>query len=446
VGKEYRKRKTQEENIRRAGSKTRARYIAERKKALETLHADVAKLEVEVQVAQEREQRAKVALDAAEKMDAHVIEQKKQSPLYQTLKSHQDALRALMSKQSDMSRELERLTSLLDDLAKGYNPNYQDMAVKGAVMAYRSWRRGDDGTSDDAQEGDAADEAADEAASKLANQKPIDEEEPTTLNALRSDGDWPRSKLRDIVDADPLTLMDDDAFKMTQGESGILFRIHEYLPDAIVPYFEAAVDTVLDLLLKANIIAEVKRSKSRKSGNEAETENVTAARSVHRKAQDSLRQLEQELKRKSEDLESNPEKWGSEGEFKSLDGVCVDRNMGEYTYEFCFFKSATQKPNRGHGNVSLGRFNKFAPKDQNVKPDDPAFYHRQIYDAGQRCWNGPDRSLIVDFVCAPENALLDVFEGEKCIYEAKVSTPAVCLPLEAEKEHTMADGGGKDEL
>jgi hypothetical protein len=41
----------------------------------------------------------------------------------------------------------------------------------------------------------------------------------------------------------------------------VVFRIHEYLPDSVVPYFEAFVDTLLDLLLKANIISSFKRSR-----------------------------------------------------------------------------------------------------------------------------------------------------------------------------------------
>ncbi|PWN33159.1 uncharacterized protein FA14DRAFT_155858 [Meira miltonrushii] len=431
IGKQYRKAKQESENIRRAGSKIREKYIHDRSKALESLTADVARLEIEVEVAREREQRAKEALDAAEQMDQHVIERKKASPLYQTLKSHQSALKVLTNRQKSLQTELERLTDLLDDLAKGYNPNYQDMAVKGAVMAYRSWRRGDE-ESDDGQDGE-------ESSAAKANQVSIDDEEPKTLNELKKeDAEYSSSKIEDMIERDPLSMMDDNQYKGSgrSDESGILFRIHEYLPDAIVPYFEAGVDTFLDLLLKANIITEVKRSKTRRAGDsasEGEAENVLAARSAHKTAEQALRDAQSDLTKKQNDLSHSPEKWGQEGEFKALENVCVSKNMGEYIYEFCFFKNATQKPTRGHGDVSLGRWGRFAPKDSSVQPDQPEFYLRQIYDNGQRCWNGPDRSLIVDFVCAPENALLDVFEGEKCIYEAKVSTPAICLPLDAEK-------------
>jgi protein kinase C substrate 80K-H len=299
--------------------------------------------------------------------------------LYGTLKSHQEALSTLIERQSKMKREMEKLTNLLDDLARGYNPNYQDMAVKGAVMAYRSWRKGEE----EGQEGEEEKTGS------------IDDEEAIKIQQLFDEGSWTPQKVREMTDTDPLTLLDDENFKgsVTQ-ESGILFRIHEYLPDVVVPYFEAGVDTLLDLLLKANIISDVKRN-LRKGVEEGETENVTAARTAHRSAQSSLRDIESSLESKKNEMNADPERWGRRGEFKALDGTCVEKNMGEYTYEFCFFGRATQKPNRGHGNVSLGGFSRFAPKNASVDYTQDEYYLRAIYDSGQRCWNGPDRSLIV---------------------------------------------------
>jgi protein kinase C substrate 80K-H len=237
----------------------------------------------------------------------------------------------------------------------------------------------------------------------------------------------------------------------------------------VVPYFEAAVDTLLDLLLKANIISNVKRT-SRKNVEEGETENVTTARTNHRAAEKSLQDVKRKLEQKQGEAEIRPEKWGRQGEFKALDGTCIDKNMGEYTYEFCFFGRATQKPNRGRGDVTLGHFNRFEAKNTSITWQEDAFYLRAIHDAGQKCWNGPDRSLIVsraggierrwkigitdtalhtrqvDLSCGTENALLDVFEGEKCIYEAKVTTPAVCWPLQSSTSGAAAHQSAKEEL
>jgi protein kinase C substrate 80K-H len=56
--------------------------------------------------------------------------------LYLSLLTHRLALTRLRSKTSRLESELETLHGILDDLAKGYNPNYQDMAVKAAVVGW----------------------------------------------------------------------------------------------------------------------------------------------------------------------------------------------------------------------------------------------------------------------------------------------------------------------
>jgi small-conductance mechanosensitive channel len=79
VGKAYRKKRQEAENIQRAGSKIRDKYISDRRKALEGLTAEIVKIEIEYEVAQEKEKKAKATLDAAETMDSRVIEEKKAS-------------------------------------------------------------------------------------------------------------------------------------------------------------------------------------------------------------------------------------------------------------------------------------------------------------------------------------------------------------------------------
>jgi len=89
-----------------------------------------------------------VTLDRIEAKSHEQIEKRKQSrksqfpsiaddlALYTTLLTHRLALNRLRSKTSRLQAELDTLHGILEELSKGYNPNYQDMAVKAAVVGY----------------------------------------------------------------------------------------------------------------------------------------------------------------------------------------------------------------------------------------------------------------------------------------------------------------------
>ena len=126
--------------------------------------------------------------------------------LYQTIKSHQSAMDTLYKRNQELKEELQELTNLLDDLAKTYNPNYQDMAVKGAVMAYRTWKR--DGSEEGSEE-DSGD------GSKIASEPPL------RLNRLKEEGEWSREKVEALVRKDALELLDAIEVTGKSNESGL---------------------------------------------------------------------------------------------------------------------------------------------------------------------------------------------------------------------------------
>lgn len=123
--------------------------------------------------------------------------------------------------------------------------------------------------------------------------------------------------------------------------------------------------------------------------------------------------------------------------------------MRRYTYDVCFFGEAHQKSNANHAQTSLGRFQGWSDAADVIKGSE-AYYSKQVYADGQRCWNGPARSAHVDLVCGTTNALLSVAEPEKCTYLYKVATPAVCRVAgegaDVEAEGLSVVAGGKDEL
>ncbi|XP_021891139.1 glucosidase 2 subunit beta-like [Carica papaya] len=50
-----------------------------------------------------------------------------------------------------------------------------------------------------------------------------------------------------------------------------------------------------------------------------------------------------------------------------------------------------------------------------------------VFSNGDKCWNGPDRSLKVRLRCGLTNEVADVDEPSRCEYVALLSTPALCL-------------------
>ncbi len=104
-------------------------------------------------------------------------------------------------------------------------------------------------------------------------------------------------------------------------------------------------------------------------------------------------------------------------------GALVDKcytsaATGEYTYELCLFKYATQKrPNdpRSPKGVSLGRVWTWERMGFSA-----------ILSEGDACPGGRPRSLRIEFECDDRSSLGTVSEMGTCSYTTKVWTPAAC--------------------
>lgn len=112
----------------------------------------------------------------------------------------------------------------------------------------------------------------------------------------------------------------------------------------------------------------------------------------------------------------------------SLQGECVSSHIGEYDYEVCFGQQCHQRGN--NINVSLGNFNALEEiprsSDWDEVLDGPRYSYLLKYTGGARCWNGPERISNVYLRCGPEAQVISVSEPEKCEYDIRMITPAVC--------------------
>ncbi|KAF5735681.1 glucosidase 2 subunit beta-like isoform X1 [Tripterygium wilfordii] len=106
--------------------------------------------------------------------------------------------------------------------------------------------------------------------------------------------------------------------------------------------------------------------------------------------------------------------FGPEKEFYSFHGRCFEIKQNKYVYKVCPFKEASQV--EGHSTTRLGRWDKFEDS-----------YRVMIFSDGDKCWNGPDRSLKVRLRCGLKNEITDVDEPSRCEYSALMSTPALCV-------------------
>lgn len=105
--------------------------------------------------------------------------------------------------------------------------------------------------------------------------------------------------------------------------------------------------------------------------------------------------------------------FGPEKEFYSFHGHCFESKQNKYVYKVCPYKKATQE--EGHSTTRLGSWDKFEDS-----------YHIMLFSNGDKCWNGPDRSMKVRLRCGLKNEVTDVDEPSRCEYVALLSTPAVC--------------------
>lgn len=106
--------------------------------------------------------------------------------------------------------------------------------------------------------------------------------------------------------------------------------------------------------------------------------------------------------------------YGPKDILRAVEGKWVNKKIGQYTYKLGFMDAIYQD------DTLVGRFAKF---------DGTSLHFMQ----GSKCWNGPQRSAVVELVCGPVSDLISVSEPEKCHYKFILQSPIVCADLSLEE-------------
>ncbi|BEJ14197.1 hypothetical protein CspHIS471_0313710 [Cutaneotrichosporon sp. HIS471] len=425
IAKAHKERIEREGKIRRTGAKIRGTYVAFAQKEKKRLQDEIAAKRIEIVDRERQVADTKSALENAEAQSRDDLERKKSSPLYKALEEHREAVKRLRDQLQATQDDLGTVLGILDELAKGYNPNGQDMAVKAAVVGYKE-------LIGDVETPEAADGEEKETPEAKLNTVRSPEEHLSGFDVDR------------VVNVDLESLLVDDV--VDDDDDGLLYRLEEYIPDSMYEYYFSAREALVDILTNMGVL--------KKTAVINDGPHVAAARERFNAAERELNTVRSAITSAEETLEQigNKHWFGPDGEWKKLDGTCVDTIAGDYTYELCFFGGATQKSNKDHSSNNLGHFVEW---NNAAQPGEYAYYTKMAFRNGAKCWNGPMRSVNVELECGKENALLVITEPEKCEYNFKATSPALCWPLEevgkaVPKENTQEeaskDDAVKDEL
>ncbi|CAI5501733.1 unnamed protein product [Closterium sp. Naga37s-1] len=130
---------------------------------------------------------------------------------------------------------------------------------------------------------------------------------------------------------------------------------------------------------------------------------------------------------------------GPDGEFASFADHCFSFKVDQYEYEVCPYRQVKQKE-KHHSDTTVGRWSGFEDN-----------YRTMMFKNGDKCWNGPNRSIKVKLECGLKTGIKSVEEPSRCEYEAVLVTTAVCnaelaQELERQLKEMEDDLAGHDEL
>lgn len=156
---------------------------------------------------------------------------------------------------------------------------------------------------------------------------------------------------------------------------------------------------------------------------------ATEARNQYSESEKDVRDISNQIRQIEDSLKKD---FGTEEEFATLEGQCFELRDHEYIYKLCPFDRTVQIPLSSSMETNLGKWSRW---------DGPSGsqYSLMLYDHGQNCWNGPNRSTKVKVSCGTENKVTSVSEPNRCEYAFDFQTPAACRDQNDQGETDVHD-------
>lgn len=342
--KEYKKTEAEKEATRASGWKKKQEWTKKAQQLRMDLENEIQRTDAKIQafkVNLEDKEASLLKLQAAGHGEARQDHGQKEAQ--ETVSKFKSAINVLRNQVDEQTQRIDQLQVILKDLAAGYNPNFQDMAVKGAVTAF-----------EDLQALSAPPLSSEEVQGLLE----------TTIE-FHSGSTSPRT------------------------------------PSGVWKWWEDTRNKLIDFGL-------IQRD-SFDPADFVESKQIINVKASVEKIREEMLQDERSLGELQASLNEN---FGDKDVLRAVKGTCFSALISDYTYEVCLLDNLHQKSSSGSTLVG-----KYSHVDENGS---------LVYNHGQKCWNGPERSGRVDMECGKENELLAVREAQKCEYVFRVKSPLAC--------------------
>ncbi|TGZ85316.1 hypothetical protein EX30DRAFT_357174 [Ascodesmis nigricans] len=381
------------------------------------IEENIARVKTQIEGQEVKVGRLKEALKETEKSEREKIvvnpkPGRKVDVVVQVVRERVEELRGLLRKVLEQRDEAERKLAIAEGILKAfreeYNPNFNDEGVKRAVRAWEEYLAGG--------------------------------------NAAREKNEDEERDLKEVVENPGINWEELAGPEEEENAASAIYQLEQYLPESARKWIHEKLEDLRQILVDNGVLSPLK------TDDVNESPAVAKARTALNSAESDLSTSRNKLRDLENDLTGD---YYTADVFRPLKGTCVDREFGEYRYEYCFLDNASQISLKDSGRTSLGGFSRFETRDETSRNAAAGVFasgweeeHHEplsglvlVHERGQQCWNGPQRSAAVQLYCSAENELRSVVEAEKCVYKFEVGTPAVCEVYPEGKKKTEKNDG-----